>query len=353
VVGVVLFGLPAICYVQAPSAFGARIAQLSERAGFFDTDNLISNEKSYLHVMPALKSGQVTGGAYIGVGPDKNFSYIAQVRPDIAFIVDIRHDNLLLHLLFKALFSMSDTRVSYMSLLFGRPVPEHLEEWRKADLDALVKYLDDAQTTDAKITALRARVDATIRTFGVTLSAADFKTIDRFHRTFIDAGLPLQFQSTGRAPRGYYPTYRQLLLETDREGQRRNFLASEDDFQFVRSLERRDLVIPVVGDLGGTTALANIARLLTARHETVSAFYVSNVEYYLFGDGKIQGFVDNLSRLPHTDHSVLIRSVFGGYVLPQTVSGYYSTSMLQPIDDLLQGFANGRYKSYNDYMLTR
>jgi hypothetical protein len=50
---------------------------------------------------------------------------------------------------------------------------------------------------------------------------------------------------------------------------------------------------------------------------------------------------------------VLIRSVFGGYVLPQTVSGYYSTSMLQPIDDLLQGFANGRYKSYNDYMLTR
>jgi hypothetical protein len=127
VVGVVLFGLPAICYVQAPSAFGARIAQLSERAGFFDTDNLISNEKSYLHVMPALKSGQVTGGAYIGVGPDQNFSYIAQVRPDIAFIVDIRHDNLLLHLLFKALFSMADTRVSYMSLLFGRPVPERLE----------------------------------------------------------------------------------------------------------------------------------------------------------------------------------------------------------------------------------
>jgi hypothetical protein len=31
--------------------------------------------------------------------------------------------------------------------------------------------------------------------------------------------------------------------------------------------------------------------------------------------------VDNLSRLPHTDHSVLIRSVFGGYVTPQTVSG--------------------------------
>ena len=82
------------------------MAQLSERGGYFDTDNLISNEKSYLHVIPALRDGGVTGGAYIGVGPDQNFSYIAQVRPAIAFIVDIRRDNLLLHLLFKALFSI-------------------------------------------------------------------------------------------------------------------------------------------------------------------------------------------------------------------------------------------------------
>ena len=92
-----------------PSAnFAATIARLSEPGGYFDSDNLISNEKSYLQVVPALREAGSNGGAYVGVGPDQNFSYIAQVRPSIAFIIDIRRDNLLLHLLFKALFQLSD-----------------------------------------------------------------------------------------------------------------------------------------------------------------------------------------------------------------------------------------------------
>ena len=53
----------------------------------------------------------VTGGAYIGVGPDQNFSYIARIRPSVAYIIDIRRDNLLLHLLFKALFARAPDRV--------------------------------------------------------------------------------------------------------------------------------------------------------------------------------------------------------------------------------------------------
>ena len=136
-------------HVQAPATFAARIAQLSERAGFFDTDNLISNEKSYLHVIPALRAANLGGGAYIGVGPDQNFSYIAQVKPSIAFIVDLRRDNLLLHLLFKALFSLSETRVDYLSLLFGRAVPARLDDWRRADLDKIVTYIEESQPTEA------------------------------------------------------------------------------------------------------------------------------------------------------------------------------------------------------------
>src|SRR3954451_3361013 len=89
----------------AGQSLAALVEQLSEEGGEFDTDNLISNERSYLEVMPALKAAGVSGGAYIGVGPDQNFSYIAQLRPSIAFIIDIRRDNLLLHLLFKSLFA--------------------------------------------------------------------------------------------------------------------------------------------------------------------------------------------------------------------------------------------------------
>jgi hypothetical protein len=112
-------------------------------------------------------------------------------------------------------------------------------------------------------------------------------------------------------------------------------------------------VIPVVGDLGGTTALRAVARFLKGRGTHVSAFYVSNVESYLATDGRLQDFLDNLARLPHSDKTVLIRSVFGAYVLPQTVPGYHSTSLVQPLDDLLDGFSTGRYRSYNDLLLSR
>src|SRR5688572_28008824 len=80
----------------APSANDAEIrlatlsAQLSEPEGYFDTDNLISNESSYLQVADQLDQAVPTGGVYLGVGPDQNFSYIARVRPRYAFILDIR-----------------------------------------------------------------------------------------------------------------------------------------------------------------------------------------------------------------------------------------------------------------------
>src|SRR5215207_1120444 len=105
------------------SAFAALAGRISETGGYFDSDNLISNESSYLHVLGAMRRIGVAGGAYVGVGPDQNFSYIAQVRPRIAFIIDIRRDNLLEHLLFKSIFAMSRNRLEYLSLLFGKTAP--------------------------------------------------------------------------------------------------------------------------------------------------------------------------------------------------------------------------------------
>ena len=83
VVGVVVAALRALPGVDATVSqpaptFAASIAGLSEPGGYFDTDNLISNERSYLQVVPDLRRLSVRGGAYIGVGPDQNFSYIAE-----------------------------------------------------------------------------------------------------------------------------------------------------------------------------------------------------------------------------------------------------------------------------------
>jgi hypothetical protein len=351
VLGLALLTTTSRARVQAPGTFAGRVAALSEHGGFFDTDNLISNERSYLHVVPDLRAAGFEGGAYIGVGPDQNFSYIAQVKPSIAFIVDLRRDNLLLHLLFKALFSLSATRVEYLAQLLGRPVPVPLGLWRTADAEALAMFAEGPRAGPEALAALRTRLDDTIRAFGVPLSAEDMATIARFHRRFEDSGLDLQFETTGRAPQPYYPTYGDLLLERDRHGQRWNFLASEEAFQTVRDLQRRDLVIPVVGDLSGTTALAAIGRLLTSRGEHVSALYVSNVEFYLFGGARFSQYLENLSRLPHTRRSLIIRAVFGRFA--RSEPGYGSASLVQPMDDLLEGYRDGRFRAYQELAAPR
>jgi hypothetical protein len=334
---------------QQPT-FASLVASLSEPGGYFDTDNLISNERSYLHVIPDLAEGRVRGGAYVGVGPDQNFSYIAHVRPAIAFIIDIRRDNLLLHLLFKTLFTLARTRIEYLALLTGRAPPEPIAGWESRPIEAIVTFIERAPAlAPAPLGALRTRLGTKLATFGVPLSATDRQTIDRFHQRFISAGLSLQFNSTGRAPQYDYPTYRDLLLEVDRAGQRRNFLVSEESFQAVKSLQERDLVVPVVGNLSGPSALASIGRHLSTTGERLSAFYASNVEFYLFRDGSFAQFVSNLRRLPHTDNAVLIRSAFGAYGAARP--GYNSASLTQPIKTLLDGFAKGEFRQY--WELTR
>ena len=331
---------------QAARPFASAVASLSERGGYFDTDNLISNESSYLQVLPELQRRGVHGGVYIGVGPDQNFSYIAATRPVAAYIVDIRRDNVLLHLLFKAIFHESPTRVEYLAMLFGRAPPRDPATWRSATADRLADYVEKAAKIDAA--ALRARLERTVRATGVALSADDLRAIAGFHQRFIDAGLSLRFQSAGRPPQWNYPTYRQMLVDTDGSGRQAHFLGSEDGYRFVRDLQERDGIIPVVGDLSGPSAVASIGKAVAARGEKVSAFYVSNVEFYLFREGTFGRFIENLKQLPHAPNAVLIRSFFQRAPVGPARPGDNSVSQAASIDDLLRGVAAGRITSYYD-----
>src|SRR6267142_3851530 len=105
--------------------FWSLITEFSEPNGFFRSDNLVSNETVFQHVIPSLQQTLLPASAYVGVGPDQNFTYIAALKPRIAFIVDIRRQNMLLHLMYKALIEMSPTREEFLSRLFSRPVPEN------------------------------------------------------------------------------------------------------------------------------------------------------------------------------------------------------------------------------------
>src|SRR5579872_5895756 len=103
---------PALSSRPATEGFPTRLSDaefwrlssaFSEPSGSFPFDNFVSNEDMFQQIIPALAERQTTvGGAYLGVGPDQNLTYIVAFRPTIAFIVDIRRQNLLQHLLYKA-----------------------------------------------------------------------------------------------------------------------------------------------------------------------------------------------------------------------------------------------------------
>src|SRR5215468_9528145 len=334
--------------------FAQIVENFSEPNGYFDSDNLLSNEASYLHVMGKLRQMKVSGGAYIGVGPDQNFSYIAQIRPSVVFITDIRRDNLLQHLFFKSLFALSSNRLEYLCLLFGRPVPPDLKSWDSRSVQEIVAYLDKTAPKRELFEKNKAGVLSKAQSFGVKLDPAELETISRIHTAFFDGGPDLKFTSRGRPPRWYYPSYRDLLFEKDLTGKNCNYLVSEDDFRFLRSLQERNLIIPIVANLAGDHAFKSIARYLNERGERVSALYTSNVEFYLmrgFRDDEFNRFAENVSLLPRDELSVIIRSYFNGvwrYEHPQSVSGYYSTQLLQTMESFVKEYSSGGYKSYSD-----
>jgi hypothetical protein len=335
--------------------FAQLVERLSETERYFDTDNLITNERSYLHVIDKLEDLGMGGGAYIGVGPGQNFSYIAQIKPSVAILVDIRRDNLLQHLLYKALFEMAGNRIEFLCLWLGRSLPEDLSAWRDRSLPEMVEYIDRRPSDPTTASITTRRIQDAVVDFGFPVTDQHLATVARFHQAFVRRGLDLRFTSHGRAPLPDYPTLRQLLLETDRDGDRRHYLTSEERFGFLKSLQERDLIVPVIGDLAGEHALVEIGRWLSESGETVSAFYTSNVEYYLVRESRFDRFLRNVAELPIDGRAVIIRSYFNRGMRgrhPQTVPGYSSTQLLQTIASLLDDYSGARRISYWD-LVTR
>ena len=330
---------------QAPATteFGALVQRLSEEGGYFDTDNLISNEASYLHVVDELERRGIEGGAYIGVGPGQNFSYIAATRPELALMIDIRRDNLLQHLWFKALFEASPGRLDYLCLMTAR----RCGGGQSLGVEALLARVDAAERVPSPDSLFR-RVAEAAAAFGVPLSEEDRATIRSIHERFATEGLDLRFNTHGRAPRAEYPTLRRLLLERDGGGERASYVADEPSYQFVRQLQMDDRVVPVVGDLAGEGAMPAIARELRRRGLTLSAYYTSNVEFYLFREGTFGRFMANLEALPQDDETVIIRSWFNRFRrLPETRPGYASTQLLDEANSLIRRWKQGEVRSYS------
>src|SRR5205085_10130189 len=92
----------------------------SEEDGVYRSDNLLSNETTFQYIIPDVLKTAKQGRVYLGVGPEQNFTYMSALKPSMAFIIDIRHGNFDVQLLYKALFEMSKDRAEFLSRLFSR-----------------------------------------------------------------------------------------------------------------------------------------------------------------------------------------------------------------------------------------
>jgi len=284
------------------------ITELSEPNGEFRSDNLLSNELFLQHVIPDLARPPRLNRVYIGVGPEQNFTYIAALKPSMAFIVDIRRGNLQLHLMYKALFELSSDRADFVFRLFSRKRPEGLGS--KSTANDIFTALEKVEASEAVYKQnLKAIHDYLTRKRNLPLTAEDLKGIEYVHGTFSWHGPGLSYWSTGGRGGGRAPTYWDLMVADDGKGQTRSFLANDENFQVLKDLHDRNLLVPVVGNFSGPKALRAVGKYIRERDGMVAAFYLSNVEQYLSRDESLYSFCANAATLPLDSSSTFIRSV--------------------------------------------
>jgi hypothetical protein len=283
----------------------------SETGGTFHSDNFVSNEGQFQSVVPELVRRVASGGVYLGVGPEQNFTYITGVRPRIAFIVDIRRGNLHEHLLYKALFELSADRAEFLSRLFSRARPAGLSAATPV-ADLFAAY-DRVLSTEALYQAnLTAVLDLLTKTHGFKLHVEDAKGIGYVYRNaFFAEGPDLGYRLTGTTARVGAVTYADLMTMTDPAGRQRGYLATEENFAWLKALESKNMLVPVVGNFGGAKALRAVGRWTREHGAVVTTFYLSNVEQYLRQDGIWTAFCKNVQTFPLDKSSTFIRSVRG------------------------------------------
>ena len=296
--------------------FWTLVTESSEPGGFFRSDNLLSNELQMQHVIPELIRTVAPGQAYLGVGPEQNFTYISAVKPSIAFIVDIRRGNLNLHLLYKALFELSADRADFVAALFSKKRPQGLST--RSSAEEIFTAFWAVETVDEtlynhNLGAIRAHLTST---HTLPLSGDDWRGIEAVYHAFYWHGPRIQYSSSMGGGGGNFPTYRQLMTATDAAGVPRSFLASEEQYAFVKNLHARNLIVPITGDFAGPKALRAIGTYLKSRGTVVATFYLSNVEQYLLRENRKEPFCANVATLPLDGTSTFIRSVRDGNYYP-------------------------------------
>src|SRR5438094_10449780 len=285
-------------------------SEVSEPDGTFRSDNLLSNESYFQFVIPKLKETTVEDRVYMGVGPEQNFTYIAALKPRMAFIVDIRRGNLDLQLMYKALFELSKDRADFVSLLFSRKRPEGLE--LESSVQEIFAAFGKTFSSEELYTENLKRIqDHLTKTHSFQLSANDLEGIEYVYHNFYRFGPNINYGSSSRGGFGG-DSIEELMTATAAQGGIPIYLASEENFAVLKTLETEHTLVPAVANLAGSKAIRAVGKYVRDNDGKIAAFYLSTVEQYLQQHGIWDDFCRNVATLPLDESSTFIRSVRGG-----------------------------------------
>lgn len=302
------------------AAYWKMISDFSEPDMYFQLEIITSNETAYQYVLPELTKSVAPGGAYLGVGPEQNFTYIAALRPKIAFLIDIRRDMMIEHLMYKAIFEMSADRADFAGNLFSRKRPAQLtaDSSVEAAFQAYASAKADPELAEEHLKAIMARLKTAHR---FALSDDDEKRIRSIYLTFFREGV-VTFSSSFMSP-----GYARLMMMTDGSGRNWNFLASKENYDRVRAMHEKNLIVPLVGDFAGPKALRMAGQYLRDHGAVVNVFYLSNVEDYI--RPVWAGYARNVATLPADASSLFIRWAPGSSPWLASIIDFVRTQNIQ------------------------
>ncbi len=283
--------------------FWRMVTDFSEPGGDYQYENFVSNEISYQEVIPELSRLAKPGGVYLGVASEQNFTYIDVVRPSVAFIFDVRRQNTLLLLMYKALFEMADNRADFVSLLFSRKRPAGLSA--NVSADALFQAFADAKPDPQLYAATLKAIKDRLTQHQYALSADDEGKIEYIFNVFFRGGPGMDYGFASSAPNPYVPSYHMLTVSTDGHGKNWVYLAREESYKHIRDMQQKNLIVPLVGDFTGLKSIKTVAQYVKDHGSTISVFYISNVEDYI--QSTWSRYLSNLAALPADDSTLLIR----------------------------------------------
>src|SRR5262249_51261212 len=160
---------------------------------------------------------------------------------------DIRRQNAMQHLMYKALIETSSDRADFLSKLFSRKRPEKVGPESTAE-ELFIAYdtvEPDRDLFQKNFDAIKKQLE---ERHGFKLSTDDETSIQYVYHAFFVAGPDLTYNGVGGGGlgRSRMPSYAELMEMTDEEGVNRSYMGTEENFRILQDFEKNNLIVPVV-----------------------------------------------------------------------------------------------------------